>query len=78
MKIGELADLAVVTTKTIRYYESIGLLPEPARTPAGYRDYDESFLQRLEVVRSARELGMSLEEVKETLRLGKLGETPCG
>ena len=39
MRIGELADAADVNTKTVRYYESIGLMPEPPRTPSGYRDY---------------------------------------
>lgn len=42
MKIGELAERVGVNPKTIRYYESIGVLPEPVRTASGYRDYDDT------------------------------------
>ena len=59
MKIGELARLGDVNPKTIRYYESIGLLPEPARTPSGYRDYDETYADRLTFIRTAQRLGIA-------------------
>ncbi|MCT2020283.1 heavy metal-responsive transcriptional regulator [Kocuria marina] len=77
MKIGELAQLSGVTTKTIRYYESIGVLPEPARTTSGYRDYDESFVDRLTFIRSAQRLGVSLDEVREILAFRERNEAPC-
>ena len=78
MKIGELAAAAGVNPKTIRYYESIGVLPEPARTGSGYRDYDESFIDRLTFIRSAQRLGVTLDEVREILALRERGEAPCG
>ncbi|GAC1502283.1 MAG: Zn(2+)-responsive transcriptional regulator [Pseudarthrobacter sp.] len=78
MRIGELADRACVTPKTIRYYESIGLLPEPGRTESGYRDYHDSAVQRLETVRTARELGLSLHQIGQALHLGADGPPPCG
>lgn len=77
MKIGELARLGDVSAKTIRYYESIGLLPEPGRTPAGYRDYDPSYADRLTFIRTAQRLGITLDEVKEILAFRERGEAPC-
>ena len=46
-------------SKTIRYYESIGVLPEPGRKSSGYRDYDESYAGRLTFIRSAQRLGIT-------------------
>ncbi|MDP9443934.1 MAG: heavy metal-responsive transcriptional regulator [Actinomycetota bacterium] len=77
MRIGELARLCDVTPKTIRYYESIGLLPEPGRTPSGYREYDGSYLDRLTFIRTAQRLGITLDEVKEILAFRERGEAPC-
>ncbi|MDT0120116.1 MULTISPECIES: heavy metal-responsive transcriptional regulator [Kocuria] len=78
MKIGELAQLSGVSTKTIRYYESIGVLPEPARTTSGYRDYEQSFVDRLTFIRSAQRLGVSLEEIRQILAIRERNEAPCG
>ncbi len=77
MKIGEFASAAGVSAKTVRYYESIGVLPEPARTASGYRDYDESFIDRLTFIRTAQRLGITLDEVKEILVVRERGEAPC-
>ena len=77
MRIGELADRVGVNPKTIRYYESIGVLPEPERTPSGYRDYDETFGRRLTFIRTAQRLGITLDEVKEILAFRERGEVPC-
>ena len=77
MKIGELADVADVTAKTIRYYESIGLLAEPARTPAGYRDYDASAAERLRFIRDAQATGLSLSEIHSVLELKDAGSNSC-
>jgi DNA-binding transcriptional MerR regulator len=77
MRIGELADQAGVNPKTIRYYESIGLLPEPDRTPGGYRSYDADAAPRLVFIRSAQRLGLSLDEIREILALRDRGEQPC-
>ncbi|MHA7156365.1 MerR family transcriptional regulator [Arthrobacter sp. TMN-50] len=77
MRIGEVAQVAGVNPKTIRYYESIGVLAAPARMGSGYRNYDESFYDRLSFIRTARRLGVTLDEVKEILSFSERGETPC-
>lgn len=77
MRIGELADRAQVSTKTIRYYESCGLLDEPARTASGYRDYDESAVERLRFVRDAQATGLSLSEIASVLELKDRGRRSC-
>lgn len=77
MRIGELADSAGVSTKTVRYYESIGLLPEPGRTPSGYRDYGEDAVERLRFVRDAQATGLSLAEIASVLELKAAGATSC-
>ena len=68
MRIGELADRLGVTTKSIRFYESIGLLPDPARTASGYRDYAEADAERLTFIKTAQRLGLSLDEIREIMR----------
>ena len=60
MKRGELADAAGISAKTVRFYEEAGLLPEPERTPSGYRSYGASDVRRLEFVRQAKRMGLSL------------------
>jgi len=77
MRIGELADRTDVSTKTIRYYESIGLLPEPARTPSGYRDYHADAVERLRFVRDAQATGLTLAEISSVLELKAAGERSC-
>lgn len=66
--IGEVAKLLGVTTKTIRYYESVGLLKEPPRTEAGYRLYDAQDLLQLYRVKQLQELGLSLERIRMLLQ----------
>ena len=78
MRIGELARRAGLSTKTLRYYESIGVLPEPDRTDSGYRDYPGSALEVLHFVRSAQAVGLSLGEIRGILAYRDRGETPCG
>ncbi len=63
--IGQLAELAGVPSKTIRYYEQAAVLPPPDRNGAGYRVYSEIDVRRLELVRRARALDMGLPEVRE-------------
>ncbi len=77
MRIGEVAAAVGVNPKTIRYYEDIGLLPDPGRTPSGYRDYTEEDRARLVFVKTARRLGLCLAEVAEILALRERGERPC-
>ena len=69
MNIGRLSGLTGVTAKTIRYYESIGLIPEPPRKPSGYRDYGDSDVEVLRFVNKARLLGFPLKDVTQLLNL---------
>jgi MerR family copper efflux transcriptional regulator len=78
MRIGMLADLAGVTTKTIRYYESIHLLAEPVRTSSGYREYGEDAVERLRFIRDAQSSGLSLAEIQSVLELKDAGARSCG
>lgn len=77
MLIGEVAKQLDVSPKTIRYYERIGLLPEPERTSGGYRQYGPEDLDRIEFIRRGRMLELSLDEIGEVLRLRDHGEPPC-
>lgn len=67
MRISELADRVGVATSTVRYYERIGLLREPGRTPSGYRDYDDEAAARLLFVSRARRMGLSCDQITELL-----------
>jgi DNA-binding transcriptional MerR regulator len=69
MKIGELASATATKVETVRYYETIGLLAPPARSAANYRNYGSEHLARLSFIRRARDLGFSLEAVRELLAL---------
>ena len=69
MQIGEAAAQSGVTAKMIRYYEEIGLVPRPARQPQGYRIYNDHDVNRLRFVARARDLGFSIKEIAELLRL---------
>lgn len=66
MRIGELAATAGVTPRTVRYYESLGLLPEPARRGA-HRSYDATDVKRLRRIEVLKGLGLSLDEVREVI-----------
>ncbi|RMG95293.1 MAG: heavy metal-responsive transcriptional regulator [Chloroflexi bacterium] len=77
MQIKELAQKTGLTEKTIRYYESVGLLPPPRRLPNGYRDYDESDVERVRFVAGARRLGFAIDDVQEILALRDRREAPC-
>ncbi|MBI2850562.1 MAG: heavy metal-responsive transcriptional regulator [Chloroflexi bacterium] len=77
LKIGEVASATGVTTKTIRYYELLGLLRKPTRTYSGYRIYHENDLQRLRFIKKAKGLGLSLIEIKDILALYERKQPPC-
>jgi DNA-binding transcriptional MerR regulator len=78
MRIGEVAAESGVSAKTIRYYESIGLVPPPQRSPSGYRNYEASAIDRLAFIRAAQAVGLSLGEIRSVMALRDDGETPCG
>lgn len=78
MTIGELANKAGVNVQTVRYYEREGLLPEAHRWPdSGYRDFDDEALLRLRFIRSAKELGFTLREIRELLEMRVLPGDSC-
>jgi len=77
MQINQLATLTGVSSKTIRYYEEIGLIPQPARGENNYRQYDERDVERLRLVAGARRLDLALEEIREILDLRDRREAPC-
>lgn len=77
MRIGVLASGAGLTAKTVRFYEQAGLLPEPPRTPAGYRDYPPGALGRLLFIRQAQAAGFTLTEICGILAIRDTGEAPC-
>lgn len=76
MRTSELAARAGVNAQTLRYYERIGLLDEPPRTPGGYRDYPDQALRVMRFVRRAKELGFQLDEIEELLGLAN-GRGKC-
>ncbi|MGI8426241.1 MAG: MerR family DNA-binding protein [Actinomycetota bacterium] len=76
--ISKLAGELGVRTDTIRYYERIGLLPEPVRTPSNYRLYDEGAAERLRFIKSGQRLGLRLDEIRELLDIRDDGLCPCG
>jgi MerR family transcriptional regulator, copper efflux regulator len=78
VKIGELASRTGVSSKTIRHYEDIGVMPTPARNASGYREYAADAAARLGFVRAAQSVGLTLGEIREGLAFRDRGETPCG
>ena len=67
--IGEAANLTGLSAKMIRHYEAIGLIPEPVRTSAGYRLYNDQDLHRLRFIKRARALGFSMKQIGVLLAL---------
>lgn len=77
LSIGTLAKRTGTKVQTIRYYEQIGLMPEPGRTEGGQRRYDAGDLDRLAFIRHSRELGFPLEAIRELLDLSDRPERSC-
>ena len=65
LTIGQLGKLTAILPRTIRYYEEVGILPQPRRSESRYRLYSETDVRRLELIRRARLLDMTLPEVRE-------------
>lgn len=77
LTIGKLAERLELNPRTIRFYEQAGVLPEPARTPAGYRLYSPEDEERLRFIKSAQRVGLTLGEIKEVLAFRDRGARPC-
>jgi DNA-binding transcriptional MerR regulator len=75
--IGKLSRQTGVKVPTIRYYESVGLLPEPPRTASNRRLYGEISIKRLRFIRHARELGFEIEAIRELVNLAEQPQRSC-
>lgn len=77
LKRSDLARMTGCNLETIRYYESVGLMPDPPRSPAGHRRYGAAHVERLGFVMRARDLGFSMEEIRGLLSLVDHGSHTC-
>ena len=77
LTIGNLAKKTGTKVQTIRYYEQIGVMPEPGRTEGGQRRYGQGELDRLSFIRHARQLGFGLDAIRELLDLSDNPHRPC-
>lgn len=77
MLIGQLADALGIPTRTVRFYERKGLLPDPARAENGYRVYDDATLARLRFIRTAQAAGLTLAEIASVIHVRDDGTAPC-
>ncbi len=75
--IGALAKQAGTKVPTVRYYEQIGLLPEPDRTAGNQRRYSQDHVSRLAFIRHSRDLGFTLEAIRDLLALVDTPDQPC-
>ncbi|MCW5318571.1 MerR family DNA-binding protein [Nostoc sp. KVJ3] len=76
--IGQVTALSGVPIRTIRYYESLGLLNSSERTEGGFRQFSLDVLTRLAFIKRAQNLGLSLEEIRDILNIYDEGKLPCG
>ena len=77
MQIGEIARRSGLPAATIRYYEAEKLISRPTRTSSGYRVFSERVLEELTFIRRAQSMGLTLDETREILNLGRAGKKPC-
>ena len=77
MRIGEVAQMTGLEASAIRYYESNGIVPDPQRTVAGYRDYTGHDVELLQFVGRLRSLELPLDDVREIVSLRTHGQAPC-
>jgi len=77
MLIHELSRATRVPVKTIRYYESVGLIPPPPRTANNYRQYSVADVENLRFIASARRLGVAIADLHEIVAARDLGVAPC-
>jgi len=77
VRIGEVAERAGTRPRTIRFYERIGVLPAARRAANGYRDYDDTILERLAFVQAAQASGFTLTEIRSIITVRDNGDAPC-
>jgi DNA-binding transcriptional MerR regulator len=77
VKIGQIAREAGVTVDTVRFYERVGVLPEPARRPSGYREYEGGTVERIKLTRELQAIGLSLPEIVDALAAHDAGDATC-
>ncbi len=75
--IGQVTALSKVPIRTIRYYESLGLIKSCDRTEGGFRQFDQSVLARLAFIKRSQSLGLSLQEIGDLLKVYDRGQLPC-
>lgn len=78
LTVSKLAERVGSTASALRYYERIGLLPEPKRSEGGYRLYDEAAEERVRFIKRAQRFGLRLDEISELLSIRERGQCPCG
>lgn len=78
MTVSELAERTGTTADTVRYYERIGVLPQAARSPGGYRLFGEADVERVRFVKRAQRFGLGLDDIRELLEVRERGLCPCG
>ncbi|MCC5630538.1 heavy metal-responsive transcriptional regulator [Nostoc sphaeroides CHAB 2801] len=76
--IGQVTDISKIPIRTIRYYESLGLIKSSRRTEGGFRQFSLDVLTRLAFIKRAQNLGLSLEEIGNILQVYDQGQAPCG
>src|SRR3954468_9494270 len=77
MKIGEVAGQAGVSVDTVRFYERVGVLPAPARTDSGYRDYEPETIERIRLTRQLQAIGFTLGDAVDALAAHDAGGATC-
>lgn len=77
LRVGELATSVGITSDAVRFYEKSGLLPLPPRSPAGYRLYPPSAVDRVRFIQGCQRLGLRLSAIADLLAVRDTGECPC-
>ncbi|MBC7474105.1 MAG: MerR family transcriptional regulator [Candidatus Sericytochromatia bacterium] len=75
--IHELCEQLDITTKAVRYYEKIGIIPNPSRNTANYRVYSNEDFKRLDFIKKARIMNFSLDEIRTIINIKEEGKLPC-
>jgi DNA-binding transcriptional MerR regulator len=77
MKIGQVAREAGVSVDTVRFYERVGVVPAPARTESGYRDYEADVVERIRLTRRLQAIGFTLGDTVDALKAHDAGDATC-